>query len=33
MVTVLVLTAIGVVVLGLVLAVAFERGPTPGEVA
>ena len=33
MVTVLVLAAIGIVVIGFVLAVAFEKGPTPGDVA
>lgn len=33
MVTVLVLAAIGFLVVALVVAVAFERGPTPGDVA
>lgn len=33
MITVLVLVAIGVLLVALVLAVAFERGPTPGDVA
>ena len=33
MITVLVILAIAVAVGGLVLAVAFERGPTPGDVA
>jgi hypothetical protein len=33
MVTILVLAAIGFLLVALVLAVAFERGPTPGDVA
>jgi len=33
MVTILVLGGIGVLVVALILAVAFERGPTPGDVA
>jgi hypothetical protein len=33
MVTILVLAAIGLLLVALVVAVAFERGPTPGDVA
>jgi hypothetical protein len=33
MVTILVLAALAAVIVALVLAVAFERGPTPGDVA